>query len=164
MHKQAACFLLVLLLFCLCTCSQKQYRDDIACQSLAKDICEKLPQKDGYASFDQNYLSNLFVNQAIPDDFALFYSVDASDINEVFVFRASSIAKAETLRKLVLEYLKDKQENDRAFIASYAPQELAKLDSADVRQFGPYVILCICPPDILEDCMETAKNALIIKQ
>ena len=58
------------------------------------------------------------------------------------------------------DYIDDMQEDSRAFIASYAPNELPKLDSAQVRRFGNYVIYTILPDDSAKTVFENVKEAL----
>ena len=162
MNPQKICMSLgtILLCLCLCCCSQKEYREDLPCETLAKNICDQLPLENGYAVFGNEHLTVLFDSQISPKDYAMFYSVDSSDINEIGVFRANNETKAQEIKKLAQSYLDEMRENDRAFIASYAPEELTKLDSAEVRRFGTYVILCICPPEEIENCFNSVEEHL----
>ena len=50
---------------------------------------------------------------------------------------------ARELAEECRDYLKEKYEDENAFIASYAPEELPKLKDAEVKVFGNYVVYAI---------------------
>ena len=52
-------------------------------------------------------------------------------------------AEYQELKKLTEEYLETMKNDQHAFIASYAPEELPKLERAEVRVFGNYVAYAI---------------------
>ena len=83
------------------------------------------------------------------------------DMSEIGVFRASDAEEAAAMLTAVEAYLSDTLEENRAFLASYAPQELAKLEAAQARCFGRYVVFCICDPEQTEACFESAEQALL---
>ena len=49
---------------------------------------------------------------------------------------------------------------ERAFIATYAPEELPKLDNAKVKQFGHYVAYVIASSDRADAAMSTIEKKL----
>ena len=58
------------------------------------------------------------------------------------------------------EYINDLSQNSRAFIASYAPEELVKLDNAEVRRYGRYIVYTVLEAADSERVFEIVENAL----
>ena len=56
-------------------------------------------------------------------------------------------AKAIELFEESKLYIKNLQEQKRDFLSNYAPDEVKKLNSAEVRRFGNYIIFTISDPD-----------------
>ena len=52
------------------------------------------------------------------------------------------------------------QEEQREFIASYAPHELSKLDAAKVKKFGNYVVYTVLPKDTTTTVMDEVERYL----
>ena len=151
---------LALLCFLLGACSSAGYRTDVSCATVAEHICRRLPLTNGYAAFGDEKIEVTFPDAELLKEYAWLYSVDSADINEIGVFKAATQEAAKAAEVKLSDYLAEIQEHDRAFIASYAPTELTKLDSAEIRRFGCYVILCICQPEELAECMEAASDLL----
>lgn len=64
---------------------------------------------------------------------------------EIAVFRIDSVYSADALCDLANARI----EQQKASYASYAPQEVPKLESAVVKVCGDYVIVCVCADNAL---------------
>jgi isocitrate dehydrogenase kinase/phosphatase len=73
----------------------------------------------------------------------VLYSRDSDDQGEFGIFKANNSVTAEELFVLVNEYINRSQRERRNFIENYIPSELKKLDNADARIIGDYVIFTI---------------------
>ena len=73
---------------------------------------------------------------------------------------AFKIANQEEIRDLAEDYLEDLLEEQSAFIASYAPEELPKLEGAEVRTFGNYTVYAIADDRDRALIFETVEKAL----
>ena len=88
------------------------------------------------------------------------YSTAVTDINEIGVFHCENKDNAKDLTEIVSKYITDMQSEQKAFIGSYAPRELPKLESAEVHQYGNYVIYLIMNDEDKEDSIEDIAEIL----
>ena len=88
---------LILIILCLASCSQKvEYKDDLACEPLVASLAELCETDDGYSQYGDDQIKFLFDNAKVHDDYAIFYSNDANDINEIGIFHCPDQESAET--------------------------------------------------------------------
>lgn len=140
MKKTSFFILFIVLLLCFSACSQKKYSDTLSCAELSGEIRENDTE---YGEYDEEYLKYFFADSKLQDDFCIAYSTDNNDITEIGIFHVPDEDSAKELTRVAEDYIEEMQSTQRAFIASYAPNEIKKLDSASVRRFGNYVIYSI---------------------
>ena len=150
--------LLMLVIAILFTsCSRAEYSNNQSCRSLAESV-----KDDGteYEEYDEEYLKFFFEESSLQDDFCIIYSRDTSDITEIGVFHTPDSASARELMTVIESYIFEMQDNQRAFIGSYAPLELPKLDGAIVKRFGNYIVYSISDnnEEILSSIEKTLKK------
>ena len=78
--------------------------------------------EDGYTGDCALYISTM----ATPEEFALFEADDTYSVEELTALAEARIAQ------------------QKESYASYAPAEMPKLESAVVRPFGDFVLVCVC--------------------
>lgn len=153
----------VLLALCLflgaCT-KASAYADDVSCAELADRATDQIPVNFGYETFGGEHLRYYFENTELPDDVCLRYSAISEDINELGIFHVPDAAAREEVVRLTEEYLARLLSEDSAFIASYAPKELPKLEHAEVKVFGNYVVYAILDDDDRKLVFETVEKEL----
>ena len=138
--------ILCLLLLCTALAScvhQRVYANDLPCSELMDAAEDQIPVDFGYDTFSGDHLRYYFADTKLPDDSCLRYSTRSEDINEFGIFHVHDDTAREELKKLTEEYLETMKNDQHAFIASYAPEELPKLERAEVRVFGNYVAYAI---------------------
>ena len=153
---------LILALCCLLFACAKAsaYANDVPCAELADRATDQIPVNFGYETYGGEHIRYYFDDTELPDDVCLRYSVLSEDINEVGIFHApNEEAKAELVR-LCEDYLARLLDEESAFIASYAPKELSKLEHAEVKSFGNYVVYAILDDDDRELVFETVEKEL----
>ena len=152
------CFLLLILLV---SCSKSNsYRDDIPCSDIARDLCDKSEVMGGYSEYDKNHVAFLFEDTSLYDDCSVRYSTEVTDINEIGVFHCNNKDNAKALTETVSKYITETQTDQKAFIESYAPREVPKLENAEVRQYGNYVIYLVMSAEDKEDAIEEIEKFL----
>ena len=144
----------------LTSCSRVGYADNVACSDIGKDTLDTLDDNLEYAEFDEAHVELYFDDTNEYDDYYTVYSTDTNNINEIGIFHASNKDNAEDLADECRDYIEDMQENSRAFIQSYAPEELPKLDGAQVRRFGNYVVYTVLDSDKANAVFESIKENL----
>ncbi|MBQ8140829.1 MAG: DUF4358 domain-containing protein [Clostridia bacterium] len=154
------CIILALSLL-LCSCAKKaEYADGVSCEDIAAYLSKTELDDDEYAEYDREYFEYFFPDAKVPEDFKIIYSTDTGDIDEIGIFHTNSEAEANELSSATEAYIEEMRETQRAFIASYAPEELPKLDSAEVRTFGNYVVYAITDEDDKADIFLAVDNTL----
>ena len=151
----------LLLAISLVSCSKSNdYRDDLSCADLAREICDEADVSSGYSEYEKEHVAFLFDSDALYDDCSVIYSTDVTDINEIGVFHCENKDNAKGLAEIITKYITDMQTEQKAFIASYAPRELPKLDGAEVHQYGNYVIYLIIDDGDKQDVIEEIEEKL----
>ncbi len=152
----ALCAALVLLL--LWGCSGKEYSNTVSCRELSEALGEI--DSSEYSEYSAEYIALFLEDSALYNDFCILYSNKVEDINEVGFFHAPDSASAQELYEEIEEYLEERREDERAFIASYAPAELPKLDGAQAGRFGNYVVYAILDSQGREQLFEKTEQKL----
>jgi hypothetical protein len=135
-------FLSQLFLFTACS-SKVNYRDDIPCYDICEAFIQSQNSSDGYSYYTEEEISFFLELPDYVNDFSVVYSTDVNDINEIGVFHCADEKSAEEFFSVISAYLKEQQTTQRAFIESYAPREVPKLEGAETRQYGNYVVYTI---------------------
>ena len=145
MKKQRAIALSLLLALMLCACKAKEktYTDDLSCAELMDTVEEQIPTDFGYESYGGEHLRYYFEDTKRHDDVCLRYTARSEDIGEVGIFHTPDEASRAEIERLCKNYLATLREEKTAFIESYAPEEVPKLNSAEVRSFGNYTVYAI---------------------
>ena len=159
MKKQLLCLISLLLIFSF-SCARAQYTDALPTSEISEIIIVNTDGSQKYLYAEADYLEFIIDDLSLCDGFSLIYSEEAGDINEFGVFRASSEENTPKLYEAVKKYVSDMQENERAFIASYAPEELPKLDGCEVVTLSRYIIYAIGDTDTREKTISAVKDAL----
>lgn len=157
--KRFVCIAIALCLGLL-SCSKQSYTDDLPCKELCFEVLGELDDHKEYAELGDSHREFYFGSDEQYDDCYIAYSTDTNDINELGVFHAANGESAEALFKICMSYVSDLSENSRAFIESYAPGELPKLDAADVRRYGNYVVYAVMSDSEVARVFATAKALL----
>ena len=161
MKKFFALFFSFISIFLLVSCSKSNpYRDDIPCTELSKVICDEAEVSGGYSSYDSEHIAFLFEDTSLFDECSVIYSTEVNDINEAGVFHCQNKDSAKMLTESVSKYITEMQTNERAFIESYAPRQMPKLENAEVHQYGNYVIYLIMNDEDKEDTIEEIEKML----
>ena len=142
--KKAICILLICsALAAFVGCNRKNgYSNHIPCSELMTVALEQIPVDLGYEAYDSEHVDYFFGGE-LYNDFSVYYSVKSADINEVGIFHTKDEDSANKLREKIDEYLKKELEENKVFIESYAPKELEKLERAEVRALGNYVVFTV---------------------
>lgn len=155
-----------LLLICLCAlllvaCSKPKYRTDISCRELCADVVDGVDGGGEYAEYGDQHLKYEFGDSARgAEDHCILYSVRVEDISEIGVFFASDEKDVKDIAEDCKRYIENIKEDKRAFISSYAPDQLPKLDKAEVRICGNYVMYTVLYPKDSESAYDQIKKRL----
>ena len=162
MKKIFTLFLSLILIISVVSCSKStSYRDDIPCSKISKAICDEAEVDGGYSMYDSEHIGFLFEDTSLFDECSVVYSTEVTDINEVGVFYCGDKDSAKALTESVSKYITEMQAEQKAFIESYAPRQVPKLENAEVRQYGNYVIYLILDETTQKNAWNKVKDVLI---
>ncbi|HHT54190.1 MAG TPA: DUF4358 domain-containing protein [Clostridiales bacterium] len=145
MNKKAVKTILTLILAVIlfASCGKKvSYRDDLTAKEVIDKIEATVPLDDGYYSVDSDYLDFYFEGaDALIDSYEIRIANTSTNINQFGVFKVKD-GQAEAMQALCRGYLSLKMER-WVLQADYIAAEHPKMEDAEVRIFGNYVVYTI---------------------
>lgn len=142
-------------------CSAKTFSDSLACNELSSTLQKEISVPYGeFGEYSSADLNLFFPDSELFDDFYVIYSKDNTDVSELGILRASNEENAKKLLEDAQLYIKDNQEQKREFLRNYSPSELEKLNSAEARRFGNYVIFTVADQDEKSKIFQKAEELL----
>ena len=156
--KRISVFLLIAVMFIFSACGNKSYRDDVSCETLINAILSD-NEKD-FSEYDSDFTRYVTDDEELYSDCKIIYSTEVNDIDEIGVFKSENQFLANELKDELLDYIEEMRETQTAFIKSYAPEELQKLNGARVVSFENYVIYIISDTDSMNKTISAIENAL----
>lgn len=126
------------------SCSQKSFNASLTCQELSKSLEKEISVPYGeFEEYTGEELQFFFSSPELYDDVCIIYSKDGTDVCELGILHASSEENAKKLYEDAKSYIKSLQEQKSEFLRNYSPAELNKLNCADTRRYGEYIIFTI---------------------
>ena len=163
-EKCSAVFLLfafICQLFLVTSCSSKiKYRDNIPCHDISEAFIQSQNNSVEYSYYTEEEISFLLDLPEYVNDLSVAYSTDANDIDEIGIFHCTDEKSAKEFFDTLSSYLSEQQATQKAFIESYAPREVPKLDAAEARRFGNYVIYTILSAEDKKTLLEITNEKL----
>ena len=143
------------LIMCICSisliftsCSTKSYSSKSDCRELSQSLMREISVPDGeFSQYTEEEVQIFFSSPELYDDISIMYSKDSTDIAELGILHATTEEKSDKLFEEAKLYIKNLQEQKREFLNNYSPEEVEKLNSAEVRKFGNYIIFTVAEPD-----------------
>lgn len=153
--------LLILTALIFQACSRKEFNDSLTCQQLSSRLESEISAPRGeFEEYSTEELNFLFSDSELYDDACVIYSVDSTDICELGVLHASSKENAKKLYEDAKLYIKSLQEQKSEFLRNYSPAELTKLNSAEARCYGNYVIFTVAEQSNGDEVFKKAEMIL----
>lgn len=159
--KKFFCAALALIIsICFFSCAA-EYKNDVKVSVLTEKIKAALPLADGYAEHDGDYLIYRFedIEEHI-DGYSIIYSSDTRYADLVAVFHAKSTSDAKEALDICKDFIEDQRTLFGAVVEQYLPNEGEKLDSAEARAFGNYVVVCVLTSKDAETAFSTVEKEL----
>lgn len=160
---------LCMILTAFTACYGSKYRDDLTSAQVMEQIKTAIPSEEGYRQVSDAYISastwgdQYTVLLENVHDYCIIVS-EKSDVNidEVGVFHVKDSAKVEQLKAIIETYVEGQALRFRDLLASYNPDELPKLEEAEVEVCGNYIyysILSEARTELAENAFEAALTA-----
>ena len=143
------------------SCSQKEFNASITCKELSTSLKREISVPEGnFEEYTEDELDFLFSTPKMYDDVCIVYSSDSTDVCELGVLHASSEENAQLLYEEAKNYIKSTQEQKREFLRSYSPAELSKLNCAEARLLGEYIVFVIAEQGDRDEALKKAEMLL----
>ena len=147
--------------FVFSSCNEKEYSNTSTCKDVSNELKREISVPTGeFSQYNENELNFFFSSPALYDDCAVIYSKDAEDIAELGILHAPDEETAKKLLDDVKLYIKNLQEEKLEFLSNYSPDEVEKLNSAEARRFGNYVIFTVASQTDKKCVFEKAEKIL----
>lgn len=158
--KRTLQMILLALVLLLPSCKKQEYLDEVSCYDLCEAVIIAEDEIGEYEAYGEDYIEYFFENTSLHNDFRIIYSRESDDIDELGIFRTDSTEKTDELLGIVEKHISSYQKDQRSFIASYAPEELSKLDNAEIKVFGNYVVYAIMDEDDKKEAFSVIEEKL----
>ena len=142
-------------------CSEKEISYSLTCKELSNELESEILVPDGeFKEYTTEELRFLFSSPELFDDICIVYSTDSTDVCEIGVLYASNEENAKVLFEDTKNYIKSIQEQKSEFLRNYSPAELSKLNSAEARKYGNYIVFAIADMDDKNNLFKKAEDVL----
>ena len=142
-------------------CSKKEITHSLTCKELSNELESEISVPEGaFKEYTTEELRFLFSSPELFDDICIVYSNDSTDVCEIGVLYASNEESAKLLFEDAKSYIKSLQEQKSEFLRNYSPAELSKLNSAEVRRYGNYIIFTVAEADEKNNMFKKAEALL----
>lgn len=153
--------LLLLIALIFSSCSKKDFSSLLTCKEVSNSLESEISvPEDKFEPYTSEELRFLFSSPELFDDIYVIYSTDSTDICEIGVLYASSEENAKMLLEDAKNYIKTLQEQKNEFLRNYSPSELTKLNSAEARRYGNYIIFTVADMEDKNNIFTKAENIL----
>ncbi len=144
----------------LSSCASNSFSDNVECKSITKSLQSEISALEGYYAYDDTDIQFIFDPSLPIESCSIIYSASSEDIGEVGVLHADDDKSAQMLLEAAREYIEQVCTDKSAFVENYLPAERAKLDCADAKRFGNYVVFALLEADDRDAVFKTAEKCL----
>ncbi len=139
-HLALISALLILSLFAACGAKSAEVKNDVAVADVSKDVASVLSD-DALVSVDADYIKgSMKMDVSDYDSYDVKINSKGVNIDEIGIFKAKDAQQVASVEKAVKDYLQMRKDT---WMVEYMPEERPKLDSAEVKTLGNYVMYVI---------------------
>ena len=139
--KFVALVLCLTALLALCACGGGKIRTDVAPADIANAIVNEMGSADAMTALDESYITGrMDIDLSNCAEYDVRLSTASINVNEFGVFKAKDVDHVEALDADVQAYLTMRLET---WMDEYLPEEKPKVENAQVRVIGTYVVYAI---------------------
>lgn len=153
-----AALLLALALLAGCGASAAKLRDDVAVDTLADKALSCLAARADLVRMKDAYVAGVMgIDTAAYADYAVYISAQGTNMDEFGVFRLADPAGAAAAEAQLRAYL---QMREDTWMNEYTPEEHPKLQNAQVKVLGSYLVYGILSDSEREAVFAACEDAL----
>ena len=130
--------LLAVVLLSACGAGAARVRDDVPVDELAEKLLSGLSASEDLAKMNDSYLAGMMgLDLSKFEGSAVYISAMGTNIDEFGVFKVADGFSADEAAAQIEQYLQMRRDT---FMKEYTPEEKPKLEKAQVKTLGSYVI------------------------
>ncbi len=161
MKKFIAFALILAALFTLCACSggdtKVEYKTDVAVSDLSEQV-SAVNDSWNFIAMDENYISGAMkIDVSEYADYVVNINAFGTNVDEYGIFKAKDEASVAAVKEDAENYLKFRLDT---WMEEYMPEEKPKLEKAEVKVCGLYVMYAIVDDTARADAFTAFENAL----
>lgn len=169
--RTLVCLLLTLcLLLPLASCEAK-YRDDVTAGLVCHAVKNALPEGKGWTEVSSRFINasdwgeDFLTYLDLTSEHQILISAESdTNIDEIGVFRVAESSDVDEVKGFVEEYVAAKQQRMKSLLESYNPAEITKLNCADVKVCGQYVLYTFLNATDTETAQAAFEAALVSEE
>ena len=159
MKRLIAALLLLCLCLCFAACGAK-YRTDVPFDRLITLIDGQMSGSD-LSEMNSGYLSGaMHLDPSIFGNYMVKLNSKGVNIDEYGIFRAPDEKSVDSVKDEIEDYLAFYRNSKTTSIMQYMPEEMPKLEKAEVKVYGIYVLYVIAADDVRENVYQTLEKEL----
>ncbi len=146
--------LFIMIFSCVSCSSAPTYRDDVSASELLDELASSIGSSD-MSEADKDFIGYYIDSDiSVLSDYAVRLQTNGVNIDEIGVLKCDTPASAEAIAS---EYLKSRNDN---WNPSYLAEERPKMEAAEYRTFGNYVVYAILSETDKQTVFNTAETFL----
>lgn len=151
--------LLILVFITSCSANKSEVRDDVPLSDLEAAIDTHL-DKDSFAAMEESYLKGAMkLDTSLYESYIVKVNAYGANIDEYGIFKAKDSTRLKAAQDAVIGYL---QMREDTWMDEYMPEEKPKLEAAEVKTTGLYVMYAILSDESRSDVFSEFENILVI--
>ncbi len=165
MKKFAALILLTSLILSLAACGGKgevTYKTDVPVAAIGEAVNAALENGSEMVEVPETYINHIMdVDTANFEEFKVYKQVVGAVVDEYGIFKVKDTAGIDTAIAALNAYIEVNRTS--SMVIEYMPEEMPKLDAAEARAMGEYVVFCILSEDSKADFFGAVSDILTEK-
>lgn len=131
---------LAMLCAMLCACGDNSDEKNVAVSEIAANVANTIGKSDALTSVDANWIKGWMKTDADElGEYVVMVNAYGANVDEFGVFKAGEMSASE-IKTMLENYLKLRMDS---WMDEYMPEEKPKLESAEIKVSGSYVMYCI---------------------
>lgn len=164
MKKFTASALIITVILTLAACGSKpiKYKNDVSLSAVAEAVTAALPNATEMVEVPETYVSAIMdIDTSNFTEFKVFKQVTGTVIDEYGIFKVTDSGYIDTAIAALNGYIEVTKNS--SMISEYMAEEMPKLDAAEVKSMGEYVIFCILSEEAKTDLFAAVSDILTEK-
>ena len=152
------CIMLLISMLAACGGKSSEVRNDVAVTDVSAAVAAVLSEKDALVSVPETYFSgSMKMDVSDYEGYDVKINSQGVNIDEYGVFKAKDSTQVAALEQAVKNYLQFRKDT---WMEEYMPEEYPKLENAEVKTVGNYVMYAILSDSSKKSAFDAFEKSL----